>query len=147
MSNKNLDIHKLLNALDNEENEDIMNNDHEKISKDKNDILQKLRLTREGVKELHQKLKTYRYVDSLEGIRFGAYIRWISLKNPNPELIKLTNGGFICNIEILNDDIYITCKNGMNRLFKIKMSENLVFQKLMQQEQVILSAIKYLNNF
>ena len=144
MSKSTLDINKLLHALDNEENENIMEHDHEKISKDKNDILQKLKLSRDVIKTLHQKLKQYRYVDSLESIRFGAYIRWISLKNPNPEFIKLTNGGFICNIEILNDDIYITIKNNMNRLFKIKMSENLIFQKLMQQEQVILSAMKYL---
>jgi len=140
----NLDIHKLLHALDNDENEDIIKHDNEKISKEKNDILQKLQLSRDTIKELHKKLKDYRYVDTLEGIRFGAYIRWISLKNSNPEQIKLTNGGIICNIELLNDDIYITVKNNINRLFKIKMSENLVFQKLMQQEQVILSAIKYL---
>ena len=42
----------------------------------------------------------------------------------------------------MNDDIYITVKNNINRLFKLKLSENLVFQKLMQQEQVILSAMK-----
>jgi len=141
-----LDIDKLLHALDNEENEDIINHDHETISKEKNDILQKLKLSRDVIKSLHQKLKLYRYVDNLEGIRFGAYIRWISLKNPNPDKINLTNGGFICNIEILNDDIYITVKNNINRLFKIKMSENLIFQKIMQQEQVILSAMKYITN-
>jgi hypothetical protein len=146
MSKSTLDINKLLHALDNEENENIVNHDYEKISKEKNDILQKLQLSRDVIKSLHQKLKQYRYVDSLESIRFGAYIRWISLKNPNPEFIKLTNGGFICNIEILNDDIYITVKNNMNRLFKLKMSENLIFQKLMQQEQVILSAMKYLGS-
>jgi hypothetical protein len=139
-----LDIDKLLHALDNEENEDIINHNHETISKEKNDILQKLKLSRDVIKTLHQKLKLYRYVDSLEAIRFGAYIRWISLKNPDPDKINLTNGGFICNIEIINDDIYITVKNNINRLFKIKMSENLIFQKIMQQEQVILSAIKYI---
>jgi hypothetical protein len=139
-----LDIEKLLHALDNEENENIMSNNHQQISKEKNDILQKLKLSKDTLKSLHHKLKLYRYVDTLEGIRFGAYIRWISLKNPNPEQIKLTNGGFICNIEIMNDDIYITVKNNINRLFKLKLSENLVFQKLMLQEQIILSAMKYL---
>jgi hypothetical protein len=140
-----LDINKLLHALDNEENEDIIANTYEQISKVKNDILQKLQLSRDVIKSLHQKLKQYRHIDTLEGIRYGAYIRWISLKNPDPDKIKLTNGGFICNIEILNDDIYISIKNNMNHILKIKMSENLIFQKLMQQEQVILSAMKYLD--
>lgn len=145
MSSSKLDIEKLLHALDNEDNADIIKNDNEKINKDKNDILQKLQLSREMIKTLHQKLKQYRYVDNLDSVRYGSYIRWISIKNPDPELIKLTNGGIICNIEVFNEDIYITVKNNMNRLFKIKMSENLVFQKIMQQEQVILSAMKYLN--
>ena len=99
-----LDINKLLHALDNEENEDIIANTYEQISKVKNDILQKLQLSRDVIKSLHQKLKQYRHIDTLEGIRYGAYIRWISLKNPDPDKIKLTNGGFICNIEILNDE-------------------------------------------
>jgi hypothetical protein len=144
MSSNKLDIEKLLHALDNEDNADIINNDHEKINKDKNDILQKLQLSRDKIKLFHQKLKQYRYVDNLESVRYGSYIRWISIKNPDPELLKLTNGGIVCLIEILNDDMYITVKNNMNRLFKIKMSENLVFQKIMQQEQVILTAMKYL---
>jgi hypothetical protein len=145
MSSSKLDIDKLLHALDNEDNADIINNDYEKINKDNNDILQKLQLSRDKIKLFHQKLKQYRYIDNLDSIRYGSYIRWISIKNPNPELIKITNGGIVCNIEVLNDDIYITVKNNMNSIFKIKISDNLVFQKIMNQEQVILTAMKYLN--
>jgi hypothetical protein len=34
----------------------------------------------------------------------------------------------------------------MNWLYQIKLSEAIVFQKLSDQEQVILSALKYLQN-
>lgn len=145
MTNSNFDVEKLLKALENEDNADVMQLNYEQISKVKNDILQKLKQPREKLKELNNKLKYYRYVDSIESLKYASYIRWISLKNPDPKQIKLTNGGIIVKIEINKEDIYIMVKNNMNHFITIKMSENLIFQKLMNQEQVLLSAMKYLN--
>jgi hypothetical protein len=139
------DVEKLLKALDNEDNADVMQLNYEQISKEKNDILQNLKQPREKLKELNKKLKDYRYVDSIESLKYGTHIRWISLKNPDPLSIKLTNGGIIVKIEVNKDDIYIMVKNNMNYFITIKMSENLIFQKLMNQEQILLTAIKYLN--
>jgi hypothetical protein len=73
-------------------------------------------------------------------LSFGGYIRWISLKNP--QIIKLTNGGIICDITCIKDEIYIKCKNNMNKIFQIKLSEVIIFQKLTNQEEVILKALK-----
>jgi len=80
----------------------------------------------------------------LEDLRFGGYVRWISLKNPAN--IKLTNGGIVCDIKEIQKDIHIKCKNKMNMMFQLKMSEVLLFQKLSEQEQVILKAMKYLQD-
>ena len=148
-----MDIDKLLHALNNEGNEAIVDLDYRKIAKAKNDILQQLNLPRADLITFQTKLKAYRYIDDLADIRYGSYIRWISLKNPS--VIKLTNGGIICDIKAHNavgtsaggavagaDDIIIKCKNKMNHIFQIKMSEVILFQKLTEQEQVILSALK-----
>lgn len=147
-----MDIDKLLHALNNEGNEAIVDLDYRKIAKSKNDILQQLNLPRADLITFQTKLKLYRYIDDLADIRYGSYIRWISLKNPS--VIKLTNGGIICDIKAHNavgtsaggavgaDDIIIKCKNKMNHIFQIKMSEVILFQKLTEQEQVILSALK-----
>ena len=141
-----MDIDKLLHALNNEGNEAIVDLDYIKIAKAKNDILQQLNLPRAELIALQTKLKPYRYIDDLADIRYGSYIRWISLKNPS--VIKLTNGGIICDIKAsgagapTQDDIIIKCKNRMNNIFQIKMSEVILFQKLTEQEQVILSALK-----
>ena len=137
-----MDVGKLLHALNNEANEAIVDLDYAQIAKEKNDILQKLRLPKDELKGLHAKLKLYRHVIDLDHIRYGSYIRWISLKNP--DAIKLTNGGIICNIKGIKDDIHITCKNRMNRMFQLNMADVIVFQKLSEQEQVILKALKYL---
>jgi hypothetical protein len=139
-----MDINSLLHALNNDNNEAVVDLDFATIAKHKNDILQQLNLPREDLQKLQKQLKAYRCVNNLDDLRFGGYVRWISLKTP--ESIKLTNGGIVCDIKNLNADIHIKCKNNMNRLFHMKMSEILLFQKLSEQEQVILKAMKYLQD-
>ena len=60
------------------------------------------------------------------------------------ELARLTNGGILCEIKI-EDTVILVLKNSMNRFFQINMDENLVFQRLSDQERIILYAVDYLN--
>jgi len=138
-----LDVDRLLNALENENNESLLDLNKEKISTMKNDILQKLNIKNDKLKLFHKKLKLYRYVDNVEDINYGSFIRWISLKTPND--IKLTNGGIVCDMKTKDESIYIICKNSLNRFFTLTLEENIIFQKLTSQEEVILSAMNYLN--
>jgi len=137
-----MDITNLLHALDNDNNEAVVDLDYATIAKHKNELLQQLNLPREDLVKLQKQLKAYRCINTLEDLRFGGYVRWISLKNPAN--IKLTNGGIVCDIKEIQKDIHIKCKNKMNMMFQLKMSEVLLFQKLSEQEQVILKAMKYL---
>jgi hypothetical protein len=134
----------LQKALDNENNTSIMNLSTKKIKALKNDYLQKLQLPRDKLKTFHKKLQDYRYVDDLTDIQYGRYIRWINLRNP--ENINLTNGGLIIDIKILTSGIHVVCKNNMNRRFQIKIDENIIFQKLTDQERILISALDYLEN-
>lgn len=138
-----LDVDKLIAALGNEDNECVMEMTYEKIGKMKNDILQRLRLSPEELKSMHSKLKAYRFVDELPELKYGTYIRWIPLTDP--ENIKLTTGGIVCEMKVGDDGIIVTCKNRYNRMFSIKMQENLIFQKMTDQERVLISALSYLN--
>ncbi len=61
----------------------------------------------------------------------------------NIENLKLTNGGFICDIKI-NEGIEILCRNNFNKLFQLRFDENLIFQKLTEQEKIILNVINNL---
>ena len=142
MSNP-LYIEKLLKALDNEDNAGVVQLNYEKIAADKNDILQKLHLTREQLKTLNKQVKSYRYVDSLDDVRYGSYIRWISLNRKDN--VKLTNGGILCHMKQVEDSIHLICKNRLGYLFQLNMTENIIFQKLSDQEQVILKALKYID--
>tara|TARA_Y100000287_G_C14232511_1_gene362720 strand:- start:3498 stop:3932 length:435 start_codon:yes stop_codon:yes gene_type:complete len=139
-----LDIEKLLSALEDEENADLLNLDMKKIAAEKNDILTKLELPKSQQRDLLKKLKQYRYIDELPGMKYGSYIRWISLKNP--ENLKLTNGGIVCEMKVGDNGIVIVCKNNFNRFFQLNMTETLIFQKLNEEELVLLSALDYINS-
>jgi hypothetical protein len=133
----------LKKALDNDKNEVVLNMDTSKITNAKNDIFAQLNLPKSELKIIQKKLKDYRLIDEVKEMHFGSYIRWITIKNP--EDIRLTNGGIVCDMKSSNDDIYITCKNNMNRIFRLKMSENIIFQKISDQERVLIKAMDYLN--
>ena len=77
-----MDVNKLLSALNNENNEDIVDLDFATISTNKNKILQQLNLKRADLIIFQKKLKEYRFIDDIKNLKFGGYVRWISLKNP-----------------------------------------------------------------
>ena len=138
-----MDVDKLLSALENEDNSSLLDLDFRKIKSIKNNILQKLNMSRDNLKRMNGQLKKYRFVDDLPDIKFGSYIRWISLKDPAN--IKLTNGGFICDIKVFESGIHILCRNGYNRIFQLSMNENLIFQKLNDEEIILLKTLDYLH--
>jgi hypothetical protein len=79
----------------------------------------------------------------MSDLQYGYYIRWIPLKDP--ENLYLTNGGIMCDMKIVNNQIQIFCKNFRNRFFQFKFDEAVIFQKISSQEKVILSVLDYLN--
>ena len=108
-----------------------------------NKILKDLGISSELFYKLQKQLDDYRYVDEVPDLQYGSYVRWISLKNP--EILKLTTGGYICQIKVHDDGIHIVCRNKMNMFFEIRLWENLIFQKFTDEEHVLLSAMDYLN--
>lgn len=134
--------HELFHALENETNSSILDLTTSIIKEHKNNILQKMQFKGKQLKELHKKLKNYRYVRDMNDLQYGYFIRWFSLKNPDN--LKLTNGGYIVTIDIINNQIQIRVRNFMNRIFQIKFDECVIFQKITDQEKVILGILDYL---
>jgi hypothetical protein len=138
----NIDINNLLTALDNEKNDSIMNLTTAKIQEMNFGILKELHLDREILIDYFKKLKGYKYVDEINDLKHGGFIRWIPLTDPTH--LPLNQCGIICDIIITDDGVYIVCKNFMHRHYRFKMDECLIFQKLSAQEMVILSALDHL---
>jgi hypothetical protein len=138
-------IELFFNALNNNENKEIveLNITFEKINNDKKLILENI-FDEEIKNNILEKLKHYKLVDELPDLKYGSYIRWINIKNRSNT--KLTNGGLLCDIKIKDKGIVLTCKNNRNRVFELNMSNNIIFQKLSNQELILLSAIEYINS-
>ena len=130
-------------AVNNSKNDSIVKLNSFKIARDKKMILNDLNLNKKEQEVILNKLLNYRLVDEIKDIEVGNYIRWISIKE-GVEEIKLTTGGHIITLEIENDGLHIKCKNRLNNIFEIRLDENIIFQKLTDQEELLLKVIDYL---
>jgi hypothetical protein len=139
-----MDVHKLLKALDDDSNDNLMNFTTKKIKEMNLNILKELQLTKKETLDLFNKLKDYKYVDEMSDLKYGTFIRWIPIEDPTN--IYLTKGALFCEMKIRDDGVFCVCKNyGFPpRHFQISMDKNLIFQKLTDQELVLLSALDHL---
>jgi hypothetical protein len=141
-----MDVNKLLKALDDETNETLLNFTTKKIKEMNLKVLKELHLSTSDTLELFGKLKSYKYVDEMNELKYGAYIRWIPIEDPTN--ISLSKGALFCEMKITDDGVFCICKNfGFStRHFQISMDKTLIFQKLTDQELVLLSALDHLSS-
>ena len=142
MNDTNVNVDKLMYALDNENNENIMNLTTQNILEMNLNILKELHLDKQTTLNYLKKLKEYRYIDEINDLKHGAFIKWIPITDPS--YLPLHHCGMICEIKITDNGVFITCKNFMHRHYTFKMDECLIFQKLTSQEKVIIYALDHL---
>lgn len=140
-----MDVNKLLKALDDTSNETLLNFTTDKIKEMNLQVLKELCLPKQYTLDILRKLNDYKYVDEMNELKYGAYIRWINIETPDN--IHLTKGAIFCEMKITDDGVFCICKNyGFNsRHFQISIDKNLIFQKLTDQELVLLSALDHLS--
>lgn len=139
-----MDLELLEKALENEDNVNIINTNIQEIKEKKNNILQQLGLKKDDLKSFHSKLKDYRYIENIKDLKYGSPIRWINLNKL--ETINLNNCAHLCDIKILNKGIALCLKTFKNRFITLYLNEHLIFQKLNDQELILLKALKHLAN-
>lgn len=139
-----MDVNKLMYALDNENNDSIMNLNSKKILEMNINILKELHLDKSTTLDYLKKLQGYRYIDEINDLKHGSFIKWIPITNP--KYLPLNTCGIICDIRITDNGVIITCKNFMHRHYTFKMDECLIFQKLTSEEKVIIKALDHLEN-
>ena len=140
-----MDVNKLLKALDDDSNETLLNFTSDKIKEMNLNIIKELQLPRKDTLDIMNKLRDYKYVDEMNELKYGSYIRWIPIEDPTN--IHLTKGALFCEMKITDDGVFCVCKNfGYNmRHFQLSMDKNLIFQRLTEQELVLLSALDHLS--
>jgi hypothetical protein len=140
-----MNVNKLLKALDDDSNETLLNFTTDKMREMTLNVLKELHLSKNITLQILKKLKDYKYVDEMNELKYGTYIRWIPIEDPTN--VYLTKGALFCEMKITDDGVFCICKNyGFNsRHFQISMDKNLIFQRLTDQEQVLLSALDHLS--
>jgi hypothetical protein len=108
-------------------------------------VLKELSLDKEERMRMMKMLKGYRYIDDMSELKYGAYIRWIPIENPRE--IEMKRGAIFCDVKIMDNGVYLVCKNYRStKHFQIKLDECLVFQKLTEQERVLISVMDHLSS-
>ena len=117
-------------ALENDQNVSIASLTYEKIDKIKRSILKDA--------DMLKKLNDYRHVDELHEFRLGCFIRYIHTDN----LSKLMNGGFLVQVDLTESGTILRLKS--KYIFSIRLDDCILFQKLTDQEHVLLTVIDHL---
>ena len=136
----NLSLDEIVKELD---DKNLLYMTSGKIKELKNNILQKLYFNREELLHYHKVLNEYIYIDELDEVKLGSYIRWFNLKNI--ENLKLTNGGIVVDFKQGKEDIVILCKNRMNRFFSLQLNKKVIFKKMSTQEKILIKIIDYIH--
>jgi hypothetical protein len=100
-------------------------------------ILKKITLDRQELSNYQKLLIYYRYVDEIDELRIGSYIRFFKL---NTTTLKLGAGGFLVDIQVSKQGIVLLFKN-RTRFFKLRMEECILFQKNTQQENILIQIL------
>lgn len=140
-----MNVDKLLKALDDESNDNLFDFTTKKMREMTLNILKELNLPRKDTLDLMKKLMNYKYVDEMNDLKYGTYIRWIPIEDPDN--IYLTKGALFCEYKITDEGVFLICKNiGFKSVyFQISLDKNLIFQRLTAQEQVLLNALDHLS--
>ena len=80
-------------------------------------------------------MKEYTYVEDVDFLILGRYIRWVYTDN----LKKIYNGGFLISVNPKTN--VLLCKNRM-ALFTVSFEDALVFQKMSIDERIVNRARK-----
>lgn len=136
----NLSLDEIIKELD---DKNLLYMTSGKIKELKNNILQKLYLNRDELLHYHKVLKEYIYIDELDEVKLGSYIRWFNLKKMDN--LKLTNGGIVVDFKQGLEDIVIVCKNAQGRFFSLQLNKNIIFKKMSSQEKLLIKIIDYIH--
>ena len=130
----------------------LVSNEFTDMEYRKNSVLSKLGMSTDNLDKISSKLEQYKYISSMLLLNAGCYIRWIPIKNLQRSRsiieheVKLTNGGIVISIVDIHGKVYIKCKNKYGNIYQLNIMHNVIFQKLTDQEKVIMDAMRFIKN-
>ena len=87
--------------------------------------------------EIIRRLIGYRYVDEIHEVDRGKYTTYIRF---TPTGAKKAGGGFATRLKFTDRGVNVICRTPQKRCFEYCFNECVTFQKLTEQEQLVLMA-------
>lgn len=142
-----LDINAILSAMNKRENNTIANMTLKKIAARRHEILSSLNVTPEKMEEFERKLHMYRVIEDPHDLKHNQLIRWIPLRSLETRPY-VTLGGCLFSVKQNETDGLhtVTIRNVKRFVFNIKFELNVVFQRLSQEELLILRAVEFVES-
>jgi hypothetical protein len=130
-----IDVHDLLKDVDEKVYEKMKCLSLSIIRSEIIGILSQLNMTGTDIELWIKKLKGYRYIDQINHLEKGKYVRW--MRNVSTKIFKLTNGSYITDIKFTDNGTQILTIN-KGRFIQYKFDDCITFQKMSEEEQMIL---------
>ena len=142
-----LDINAILSAMNKTENNTIANTTLKKIHARRHEIFASMNLAPEKLAEFERKLHMYRVIENPYDLKHNQLIRWIPLRSLEARPY-VTLGGTLFRVrENIEEKMHIvTIRNIKRFVFNIRFELNVVFQRLSNEELMILRAVEYIEN-
>jgi hypothetical protein len=139
-----LDVNAILSAMTKTENSTIAKMTLKKIAARRHEILSSMNLTTEKMEEFERKLHMYRVIEDPYELKHNQLIRWIPLRSLETRPY-VTLGGCLFRVKYNDEESLhvVTIRNVKRFVFNIKFELNAVFQRLSQEELLILRAVEY----
>jgi len=139
-----LEKNAILSAMTKTENLTIANMTMKKIAERRHEIISSLNLTPEKRDEFERKLQMYRVIEDPNDLKHNQLIRWIPLRSLETRPY-ITLGGCLFRIKYNEEEAVhiVTIRNVKRFVFNIKFELNVVFQRLSQEELLIMRAVEY----
>tara|TARA_Y100001970_G_C14190635_1_gene835150 strand:- start:1246 stop:1692 length:447 start_codon:yes stop_codon:yes gene_type:complete len=121
----------------------LKNQSFKEINEDIREILSHLPIGRDLHYEYTKALTGYILIQDPNDLIVGRHIRWINLAN---HTMRLNATPVICSVKETSDgeDILVSYKNPYGRrFFSLRFSQNIIFQLMNDQEQILYSAMDY----
>jgi len=136
---------EIIKAANNNENSHILQLTTKKIHQIKQNILRELQLQKPEFVDYMYKLKKYRYVDNMNELKHGGFIRWINIRDSTATLV-LSGVAIFCDFKITDKGVSVVYTNFFRKKkYEFVMEEAIIFQKLTYQEEVLLHIMDKLN--
>ena len=141
-----INIDELLNAIENDSTDYLENKTLHSISNEIFNTINTFECSEERKKDLCEKLIDYRLVNEIYELHKGKPIKAIKLNHSNETTYqpKISIVGFALDIKFLDNGTHILCLNYARRLLQYKFDNYLTFQKLSDDERLILMAYEHI---